>query len=81
MGLTTRALQVPSPLPMKLKPRVILLYLTHNFTVKVSRRICGRYGIQTHFKGSNTIRNLLVSPQVQRPHGQQKWGHILVPMW
>ena len=21
------------------------------------------------------------SPQGQRPHGQQKWGHILVPMW
>ena len=27
------------------------------------KKICGRYGIQTHFKGSNTIRNLLVSPR------------------
>ena len=27
------------------------------------KKICGRYGIQTHFKGSNTIRNLLVSPK------------------
>ena len=25
------------------------------------KKICGRYGIQNHFKGSNTIRNLLVS--------------------
>ena len=26
------------------------------------KKICGRYGIQTYFKGRNTIRNLLVSP-------------------
>ena len=38
MGLITRALHVPSPLPMKLKPRVILLYLMHKISVKVSRR-------------------------------------------
>ena len=25
------------------------------------KKICGRYGIQTHFKGSSTIKNLLVS--------------------
>ena len=38
MGLTTRAPQVPSTLPMKLKPRVTLLYLTCKVSVKVSRR-------------------------------------------
>ena len=27
------------------------------------KKICGRYGIQTHFKGGNTIRNLLVTPK------------------
>ena len=27
------------------------------------KRICGRYGIQTHFKGGRTIKNLLVSPK------------------
>ena len=27
------------------------------------KRICGRYDIQTHFKGGNTIKNLLVSPK------------------
>ena len=37
MGLT-RALQVPSLLPMKLKLRVILSYPTHKVSLKVSRR-------------------------------------------
>ena len=31
------------------------------------KKICGRYGIQTHFKYSNTIRNLLVSPKDKDP--------------
>ena len=37
-GANNRALQEPSPLPLKLKPRVTLLYLTHKVSVKVSRR-------------------------------------------
>ena len=45
------------------------------------RKICGRYGIQTHFKGGRTIKNLLVSPKGQRPYGQTKWCHLLVPVW
>ena len=35
--------------------------------MKVSKKICGRYGIQTHFKGSTTIKNLLVSPKDKDP--------------
>ena len=31
------------------------------------KRICGRYGIQTHFKGGSTIKNLLVSPKDKDP--------------
>ena len=31
------------------------------------KKICGRYGIQTHFKGSYTIRNLLVSLKDKDP--------------
>ena len=31
------------------------------------KKICGKYGIQTHFKGNNTIRNLLVSPKDKGP--------------
>ena len=29
------------------------------------KKICGRYGIQTLFKGSRTIKNLLVSPRTK----------------
>ena len=50
------------------------------------KKICGRYGIQIHFKGSNTIRNLLVSPKDKDPMvskiGAIYWSvHILGPMW
>ena len=31
------------------------------------KRICGRYSIQTHFKGGKTIKNLLVSPKDKDP--------------
>ena len=31
------------------------------------KKICGRYGIQTHFKGDRTIKNLLVSPKGKDP--------------
>ena len=31
------------------------------------KKICGRYGIQTHFKGGRTIKNLLVSPKDKEP--------------
>ena len=66
MWLTTRAPQVPSLLPMKLKPRITLLYLTQVLCESM-KKICWRYGIQTPFKGSNTIRNLLVSPKDKDP--------------
>ena len=31
------------------------------------KKICGRYGIQTHFKGGSTIKNFLVSPKDKDP--------------
>ena len=31
------------------------------------KKICGRYGIQTHLKGGTTIKNLLVSPKDKDP--------------
>ena len=31
------------------------------------KKICGRYGIHTHFKGGRTIKNLLVSPKDKNP--------------
>ena len=47
--------------------RVTLSYSTHKVFVKVIKKICGRYGIQTHFKGGRTIKNLLVSPKDKDP--------------
>ena len=80
MGLMARTLKVHSPLPMKLKLRVILLYLLHKVSVKASRRSVGGMAYRPTSKvvvPSGTYW----SPQRQRPHGQQKWGHILVLMW
>ena len=47
--------------------RVTLSYPTHKVFVKVSKGSGGRYGIQTHFKGGRTIKNLLVSPKDKDP--------------
>ena len=38
------------------------------------KKICGRYGIQTHFKGGSTIKNLLVSPRTKTP-----WSPKVMP--
>ena len=44
---------------------------------KSIKKICGRYGIQTHIKGNSTIKNLLVSPKDKDPviikHGAIYW--------
>ena len=64
MGATA----VPSLPTMECKVRVILSYPTHKVFVKVkNKKICGRYGIQTHFKGGRTIKNLLVFPKDKDP--------------
>ena len=34
---------------------------------KNSKKVCSKYGIQTDFKGNNTIKNLLVSPKNKDP--------------
>ena len=38
------------------------------------KKICSRYGIQTHFKGGRTIKNLLVSPRTKT-----LWSTKVVP--
>ena len=67
MRLITKAPQLPRLSPMKSKLRVTLSYPTHKFFVKALKKICGRYGIQTHFKGGSTIKNLLASPKDKDP--------------
>ena len=54
--------QVPNMPSMKFKTRVTLSYPTHKVCESI-KKICGRYGIQTHFKGGITIKSLLVSPK------------------
>ena len=68
----------PTTNEVKTKGHIVIPY-TQGLCESI-KKICWRYGIKTHFKGRNTIRNLLVSPKEQRPYGQQKWGHILVPV-
>ena len=45
----------------KTKGHIVIPY-TQGLCESITK-ICGRYGIQTYFKGSNTIRNLLLSPK------------------
>ena len=47
------------------KGHIVIPY-THGLCESI-KRICGRYGIQTHFKGGRTIKNLLVSPKDKDP--------------
>ena len=51
---------------------------------KSIKMICSRYGIQTHFKGTSTIKNLLVSPKDKDPMANKSeaiyWfqcGHLI----
>ena len=80
MGLTARGTCSTQSVTneVKIKGHIVIPYTQG--LCKSIKKICGRYGIQTHFNGNSTIKNLLVFHQGQRPHGQQKWGHILVPV-
>ena len=61
------ALTVPSLPTMKYKIRgTFVIPYTQGLCESV-KKICGRYGIQTHFKGGRTIKNLLVSPKDKDP--------------
>ena len=55
----------PTTNEVKTKSHIVIPY-TQDLYESI-KRICGRYGIQTHLKGSNTIRNLLVSPKDKDP--------------
>ena len=55
----------PATNEVKTKNHIVIPY-TQGLCESI-KKICGRYGIQTHVKGSNTIRNLLVSPKDKDP--------------
>ena len=50
---------------VKTKAHIVIPY-TQGLCESI-KKICGRYGIQTHFKGGSTIKNLLVSPKDKDP--------------
>ena len=72
MGLTTKVPQVPLLPPEKLRVRAIFVIPYTQGLCESIKRICSRYGIQTHFKGGTTTQNLPGLPQGQRPYGQPK---------
>ena len=45
------------------------------------KKICGRYGISNPLQRWQHHQESLGLPQGQKPYGQPKWCHILVPMW
>ena len=55
----------PATNEVKTKGHIVIPY-TQGLCESI-KKICGRYGRLTHFKGSNAIRNLLVSPKDKDP--------------
>ena len=47
---------------VKSKEHIVIPYTQGLFCESI-KKICGRYGIQIHFKGGSTIKILLVSPR------------------
>ena len=45
------------------------------------KKICGRYGIQTRFKGSSTIKILLVSPKDKYPMVNKSGAIYWFQLW
>ena len=67
----------PTTNEVKTKGHIVIPY-TQGLCESI-KKICGRYGIQTHFKGTSTIKNLLVSPKDKDPmvnkSGAIYWFH------
>ena len=55
----------PTTNKVKTKGHIVISY-TQGLCERIIK-ICSRYGIQTHFKGNSTIKNLLASPKYKDP--------------
>ena len=60
-GANSQVTAGTQPLTYEVKTKDHLAIPYTRVSAKVLKT-CGRYGIQTHFKGNSTIKNLLVSP-------------------
>ena len=45
------------------------------------KNIYKRYGIQTHFKGNRTIKNLLVKSKDKDPLDKKSGAYLSIPIW
>ena len=45
------------------------------------KNICGKYGIQTYFKGITTNKQVLIKTKGPEPQGEEEWGHIQLSVW
>ena len=64
---------------VKMKDHIVIPYTQG--LCKSIKKICGRYGIQNPLQGWQHHKEPPGLPQGQRPYGQPKWCHILLPMW
>ena len=64
----------PATNEVKTKGHIVIPY-TQGLYESI-KKICGIYGIQTHFKSSNTIRNILVSPRTKTLWSAKVEWHI-----
>ena len=55
----------PTANVLKTKGHIVIPYTQD--LCEIIKKTCGRYGIQTHFNGSSTIKNLLVSSKEKDP--------------
>ena len=74
------ALIVPNLPTVKSKTRGTLSYPTHKVFVKASKRSVVGMASKLTSKDAEPSKTYW-SPPRQRPYGQPKWCHLLVPMW
>ena len=48
--------------------------------LKSFKHVCGKYGIQVHFKGNTTIKQVLTKPKDQNPKEKEEKGYLQFPM-
>ena len=76
MWLTTRALQVSSPLPMKSKPRTIYLYLNHKVSVKALKGSMGGMAYRPTSKVVAPSRTCWSHPRKKTPWSAKVGSYI-----
>ena len=60
--------------PTRQKPNVGFVVIPYTKGISESfKKIGGKYGIQTYFKGNTTIKQLLMKPKKKDPKDQESW--------